>query len=363
MPTRSIIITADDFGVHPRIDDAIVVASKTDLITSVAAVANGPTYRNVTCAQRVKIFELDNPHISVGLHFTITSGAPVSGQNTYLTNGDGFFKNVAHQLPRHNDNGILKDELERQIRVFEEEGILIRHFSDHQGLLSRSGPGMEAMIEVVRGYNNRVGFNAPIRNPYFISYFYDKRVPCMDRSKLSNTASTGVLIRNVFIEDTLNKFRVGPENAEKKLSQIHDAGIPTTDYFIETLYGKANGSNKRHRKVLECIIKHAPSTRFDFKTPGFQLKHPLYNDEVTSELMVHLAIVPKDFLTNPIFLKDMDELEKTYPGVSVNYLTYRRGAEFEALKVHLDSRLDKLGINKFEFIKPYPGPTIDPPIV
>ena len=69
MPEQRFIITADDYGVSPIIDDAIHKAVAKGLVTSVAVLANG----NNTIAKARRLKEQFNA-ISIGIHFTITSG-------------------------------------------------------------------------------------------------------------------------------------------------------------------------------------------------------------------------------------------------------------------------------------------------
>ena len=115
MPKRRLIITADDFGVHPLIDDAINQAIQTGLVTSVAAFANGLPLLGNSCPQRVRMLQKDNPHVSIGLHFTITSGRPISNEVKRLTKRNGTFKGIGQQHAHKVSKDALKAELKAQI--------------------------------------------------------------------------------------------------------------------------------------------------------------------------------------------------------------------------------------------------------
>ena len=318
---RHIIITADDYGVNPIIDDAIQKAAQMKRITSVAAMANGPKRQGITCGQRVKMFEENHPHISVGLHFTITSGKSILKSSKGLTKRNGRFRSILSQHPDKASQAELEDELEAQIKVFEDEGIKIKHFSDHQGILTATTRGMSAMIKVVSAYNKRNNVKASLRNPILISAIINDPDHCMDRSKMQNRARKGAKLRNLFRRNTLTRFHTELPRSRHDLEEIHKSRIPTTDYFVETLFGTPK------KKTLNCIFDHSPDTPYDIRLP-------VHGAAVSSEIVVHLAQVPKNFKQNNNFMKHLRTLEK-HGGISPTYTKYKRGKELQVLIDHL----------------------------
>ena len=350
MAQQKLIITADDYGAHALIDDAINYAVQMGWVTAVSAFANGPKYNGLACVDRVKILQDVNPNISVGLHLTITSGKPLSpvARSLIRKRGKykGFFKGYTKQHPNKADEQELFGELKAQVDAFHNAGITIKHFSDHHGFLSHTDKGMRCMLAVVEYYEQISGVKASVRNPYFISYHVGEEISCLDRSVMAGKARIGIWFRNLFICKAINKFKVDPESAEKRLFQIHQKGIPTTDYFIESLYGKGS------RKMLKCILEHAPKTRYQYKNAAYASNVPVFLDDITSEVVVHLAIVPEDVQENPVFQKNLKDLEKNYFGIATGYLQYRRGKELRALG-HLNRLLKELNIDKQNTVRSF----------
>ncbi len=68
---RKMIVTADDYGMSRAVDDAIDAGIAAGLITSTNVMTNMPFYKD---AVKLK----NNPKVSVGLHWVLACGNPVS---------------------------------------------------------------------------------------------------------------------------------------------------------------------------------------------------------------------------------------------------------------------------------------------
>ena len=86
-PTK-IIINADDFGFSPRVNSAILRCAERGTITAASVMVNMP-YAEEAFAQVQKRV----PHLSLALHFTLTSGKPICPPEDVpmLVNAHGFF--------------------------------------------------------------------------------------------------------------------------------------------------------------------------------------------------------------------------------------------------------------------------------
>ena len=71
MPQKELIINADDFGLSPEIDLGVAEACAKGIVTSASLLANGPDFDGAVRLAR-------DGGLSVGVHLTLTGGAPVS---------------------------------------------------------------------------------------------------------------------------------------------------------------------------------------------------------------------------------------------------------------------------------------------
>jgi predicted glycoside hydrolase/deacetylase ChbG (UPF0249 family) len=85
----ALVVNADDLGVSKGATLGIVRAHREGIVTSASLVATTPFYEHAleTCVR-------ENPRLGIGLHFTLTSGKPVSpaGRVPLLVDEDGFFR-------------------------------------------------------------------------------------------------------------------------------------------------------------------------------------------------------------------------------------------------------------------------------
>ena len=69
---KRLIITADDFGLSPGVNDAVVAAHRAGTLTSASLMANMDGFQHAVDALA------GVPGLDVGLHFVLAAGAPVS---------------------------------------------------------------------------------------------------------------------------------------------------------------------------------------------------------------------------------------------------------------------------------------------
>ena len=272
---QKIIITADDFGISPLIDDAILEAVRAGVVTSVAVLPNG----NTEGWERIKKLNRDfGNKISIGLHFNITNGPAVSGPSS-LTKSNGQFKGVFKQnLLKINPDDLTR-ELTAQIAKFTQHNIEISHFSDHFGILtSLYDDILEITLHVIKTYQSQINKKVPIRNPMLSSIAF--RSGCLSRGTMEKEGRLGLVLKSLAFREKIfrvfrNEFnRAGLNN---NLRIIRDAEVPFADFFIDKLY-KA----KDLPAALDCIIQNLPDSRY-------KVSCPLSDHYLTCELLTHPA--------------------------------------------------------------------------
>ena len=326
------ILTADDYGHSPIIDDAIEEAAERGMITSVAAFANvlNRKTNEQNNVEKVREFQDRFPHISIGLHFSVTAGPRVNkGSKSLSPKGSDLFKPVTKQLQKV-DEDELKDELRAQIRLFEDAGIQIKHFSDHHGILNHTRRGRDALIEVITEYNNRAGKQVSIRNPVFTSALVNSPSNCLDKSNAIGTAnffSTLDDFKRLFTLRRKERLRVKflkglhlPQ--EDLLDRFVKAGIPSTDYFVDSMWSAINES------ITNCIFNPKNYSVETSVEPAFRM----IPDEPTVEFMLHFAKTEADYDAD-FYQKELDYLA-SLGGIDTTYITKKSGRrnEFRLIK-------------------------------
>jgi len=325
---RRFIFTADDYGVSPIIDKAVQVALRDGLLSSVACFANGTNSEGKFTMKSVRELQDNFKHIDIGCHFTITSGNRMStmtsdlgkkGKNNHKFRGRAF---------QHPERALIKDgvdelvdELTAQVAAFTSAGIEIAHFSDHMGILSYTKRGMNAMLEVINAYNSSRTKKATMRNPVFISCVKKLDGTCLEKSTMAKRGALGAAVKSLIQNDKFENIELTAENLNKKLKLVHRKNVQTTDYLIESYYGNPS------RKTLKCIQRNAPGDRY------FE-RMLLFENEVASEIMLHLAVESGTDMDKSDYDQAVKEL-KDHGGVAIKYLKGQRVTEFKKLKNYL----------------------------
>lgn len=127
--TMKLIINADDFGLAPSINDAILKVWKCGNLTSATMMVNMPGTANAV------VMAKENPSLPLGLHFCITEGIALSGKSA-LTDENGKFFNRTELLKRIFSGKIarenVKDEFILQLEKFRSSGLPLAHVDSHQ---------------------------------------------------------------------------------------------------------------------------------------------------------------------------------------------------------------------------------------
>ena len=140
---RRLAVCADDFGQGQAIDEGILQLLRQGRLQAVSGLVNGPTWAaNATALASAA----DAGKASVGLHFNITQGAPLS--NALLARYAAFPGLLATLLNSHLRRlplGAVADELQAQLRAFVDVmGHTPRHIDGHQHV--HHLPGVRGLV-------------------------------------------------------------------------------------------------------------------------------------------------------------------------------------------------------------------------
>jgi predicted glycoside hydrolase/deacetylase ChbG (UPF0249 family) len=133
MPAR-LILNADDFGLTPGINRAIVELHRAGVLNSATLMATGPAFE-----QAVEI-ALANPGLGVGCHLVFTDGLPVSHPESIPTllgsDGKSFRPSVIDfaqaALRGTIDPNDIARETQAQIQCLQRAGIDVTHVDTHK---------------------------------------------------------------------------------------------------------------------------------------------------------------------------------------------------------------------------------------
>ncbi|GEM_PF-224278 len=127
----SLIINADDYGLHPSVDDAILQCYAAGVLSSASLMVNQPHWQ--AAANKAQAAGLP-----LGLHFNLTLGRPLShpAQVPGLVDADGCFvprrRLIARLLAGQTRFAEVRRELKAQCRAFEQAGLAMDHLDSHQ---------------------------------------------------------------------------------------------------------------------------------------------------------------------------------------------------------------------------------------
>jgi chitin disaccharide deacetylase len=132
---KSLVVTADDVGLHPGMTRGSIEAHDRGIVTACSVVANGRAFE-----EAVEILK-DRPRLDVGVHLTLIGERPLSPPERVpsLVDGTGnFLRDFRAFTRRYLLGGIaaaeVEEELRRQIERLQAAGLPIVHANSHQHL-------------------------------------------------------------------------------------------------------------------------------------------------------------------------------------------------------------------------------------
>ncbi len=152
MNNHTVVINADDFGLHPAVNRGIVRAYREGIVTSTSVMACGDAFEDAV--QRLR----GCPGLGVGIHLTLVEERPVLAPSRIpsLVDAQGrmprsYYGFTQRWLSRRIRPSEVRCELEAQIQRVREAGIHPTHLDSHQHV--HSLPGVWPMVvELARAY-------------------------------------------------------------------------------------------------------------------------------------------------------------------------------------------------------------------
>ncbi|MEO6340330.1 MAG: hopanoid biosynthesis-associated protein HpnK [Caulobacteraceae bacterium] len=130
---KGLIVTADDFGASPEVNEAVEIAYRKGVLTTASLMVGGPAAADAV--QRAKRLS----GLRVGLHVVLVEGAPVlpAGALPDLVDGAGRFRTdmVATAIRLFFGPGVRQQaaaEIQAQFRAFAETGLRLDHVTVHK---------------------------------------------------------------------------------------------------------------------------------------------------------------------------------------------------------------------------------------
>jgi len=163
--STKIILTADDYGVVPDLNDGIIHLVNLGVLNSVEIFPNfgaggSDSLRN---AHRLIEETMDSGNeFEIGVHLTVTSGKPVNATPGLAAIMNGTEFRSFRDLPSTADLGALYNELEAQIKVLLDDPIVgpkVTHLTNHHDALWFYPNYAEVLTRLAGDYN------LAIRNP------------------------------------------------------------------------------------------------------------------------------------------------------------------------------------------------------
>jgi|GEM_PF-2312287 len=305
---KKIIVTADDIGIVDQIDVGAQIALKEGWINSLAVLVNRPNDPNEEYLKRFvetlknhrrngctkSLFETTH----IGLHFTITSGQPISNFTAVrlLVDNEGKFldfrkfnKNFEKADYVNQIKGEFLAQYEKFKRVFGKEP---DHLTSHHDVLTFNNP----LFSFMHSWSREKGI--PLRNHRFL--------PSSKRFWYDTLALTNVNLPSI---NTMNSWETsyGATDFESPEHTVveHYGPIPP---FGVTCYESTK--RKKQGKLIKWISDFLVST------------------DTSREIVIHL--IKSDLRNQRDYVKFFDPLRSSYPGIEIKYFD-GRAAEYLSL--------------------------------
>ena len=130
---KSLIVTADDYGAAPEVNDAVERAHKNGILTAASLMVSGAA--SADAVRRAKAM----PSLRVGLHLVLVEGKPVlpAAEVPDLVDASGYFRTDMARagaamffLPKVRRQ--LEAEIEAQFAAFDATGLPLDHVNAHK---------------------------------------------------------------------------------------------------------------------------------------------------------------------------------------------------------------------------------------
>jgi hopanoid biosynthesis associated protein HpnK len=251
---KCLIITADDFGAAPEVNEAVEIAHRNGVLTAASLMVTGPAAADaVARARRL-------PGLRVGLHLVLVEGRPALPRAAIpdLVDGDGFFRTDMARagaamffLPRARRQ--LSAEIEAQFQAFAATGLRLDHVNTHKHFHLHPTIASE-MIRIGRPY----GMNAA-------------RVPFESDNIVAAWLRRRFRRKNLLVPDRVYGLRWSGAMTAARLAGIVE-GIPhgLSEIYMHPATGPYPGSapDYRYREELAALLDRQVIEKI--QSPGYR---------------------------------------------------------------------------------------------
>ncbi|MBA2611001.1 MAG: ChbG/HpnK family deacetylase [Bacteroidetes bacterium] len=286
---KNLIVTADDFGVFPSINQGVKDAIRNNKVNSVACIAN---YKDSVKNVKELIAEFGTK-ADIGCHLTISSGNALTVQNN-----DAFcYGNTFRPFSNLNINAIeavpklLEKELKAQVQVFLDNGIPVSNLSCHHTTLTTTAGLFKVYLKVAEDLKlpiRSINLSPGGKDCTFRTVLDIMLLRYVPLKKLREVRKFGREINNYYSNFEIKIL------APNILECSHYGPIPQSGFLDAAA-------------KLEINHKHKRLNRF--------FKNFIANDKNCAELMVHL-------ISDDLNLLEQDD-GIDYPGIDQNYFDSR----------------------------------------
>jgi predicted glycoside hydrolase/deacetylase ChbG (UPF0249 family) len=161
---KYLIVNADDFGISAGVSKGILEAHRDGIVTSTTVMVNMPA-----APEAIRLAQQHAPELGLGLHITLSFGAPVSAPEKVpsLVHGDGTFCSTYDEL-WDNAQTFTPDDLRTEItaqfeRFVELAGRLPDHLDSHHHVTFWCPAALDVLLKLAAQHR------LPIRNGELIA--------------------------------------------------------------------------------------------------------------------------------------------------------------------------------------------------
>lgn len=277
---KQIILTADDYGCSDFIDAGVHEALDLQKINSVAAfVTHADSRARITnlVNRKKKFLAANNPagKFGIGLHFSITSGKPITGKSslTFVSSDAekaSYFKEAAGYDFLLTEPDDIRRELRAQLDeirdILKDEPV--DHLSHHHGYIYLEPGLFDVYTDELKMYNRKNGLDIAMRSP--VSWFRKfgagpdkskKTGDCKDCfEKLEKKIITPAGIEGITLMMWKKYFQSTYGIMKKRMNLVQDTHrLRSPELLCDIIYGQANEktlnaifSNFQNNQLLDC---------------------------------------------------------------------------------------------------------------
>ena len=247
---KQLIITADDFGASPQVNEAVEIAHREGVLTAASLMVSAPAAADAVARAKTM------PKLRVGLHLTLVDDRPTlpPAQIPGLVDRNGMFRSDmaragAAMFFRPNVRKQLAAEIEAQFKAFAATGLALDHVNTHKHF--HMHPTIAAMMFEIGAH---YGMNAT-RVPFATDHTFAKYLRRRYRAKGMRVADR---VYGLQWSGAMTKDRLGAI-----LAALPDG---LSEIYMHPATGPYPGSAKGYRYAEELAaltdgrIKHLTAT-------------------------------------------------------------------------------------------------------